>query len=193
MSIKSIENVVRAAKGHLAFIDVPSTFWPGFRVLFSLSVLMVVAQVQARDLATAAPRAEGFSSQRLERLTTHMNNAVEEGIMVGGLGMISRNGKVVYQQAYGLSDRETGTAMMEESLFRIYSMTKPITAVALMMLYEEGRFFLNDPIARYLPELSDLQLAGQQMALQRCRGRAGPSGGSAIGYAVRRIPEKTAV
>jgi CubicO group peptidase (beta-lactamase class C family) len=143
-----------AARGALSVLR------SGPPVLISLGlVLLLVTHAGARDLRTASPRGEGLSPQRLERLTAHMNKAVDDGIMVGGLGMISRNGKIVYQRTYGLSDREAGTAMKDDSLFRIYSMTKPITAVALMMLYEEGRFFLNDPVAKYLPELADLQLA----------------------------------
>ncbi len=129
-------------------------------VLMSLVLLALFAtSASARDLRTGTPSREGLSSQRLERITTHMNQAVTNGIMVGGLGMIARNGKIVYQQTYGLSDREAGTAMTDDAIFRIYSMSKPITAVALMMLYEEGRFFLNDPLAKYLPELADLEVA----------------------------------
>jgi CubicO group peptidase (beta-lactamase class C family) len=129
-------------------------------VVASLCLLLgFAAAVQARDLRTTAPGREGLSAQRLERITAHMNQAVADGIMVGGLGMIARNGKIVYQQSYGLRVREAGTPMTEDTIFRIYSMSKPITAVALMMLYEEGRFFLNDPVARYLPELADLALA----------------------------------
>jgi CubicO group peptidase (beta-lactamase class C family) len=88
-----------------------------------------------------------------------MNQAVADGIMVGGLGMIAREGRLAYSQAWGLRDREAGAPMTEDTLFRIYSMTKPITAVALMTLYEEGRFFLDDSVGKYLPELADLVVA----------------------------------
>jgi CubicO group peptidase (beta-lactamase class C family) len=100
-----------------------------------------------------------MSSERLERIDTHMHKAVADGMMVGGMGMIARNGKVVYTQTWGDSDREANKEMTEDTIFRIYSMSKPITAVALMMLYEEGKFFLNDPVAKYLPEMANLQLA----------------------------------
>ncbi len=113
----------------------------------------------ARDLPTSKPAREGLSATRLERITEHMNQAVADGVMVGGLGLIARNGRVVYEETYGLADREAGTPMREDTIFRIYSMTKPITSVAVMMLYEQGHFFLNDPVARYLPELADLQVA----------------------------------
>lgn len=113
----------------------------------------------ARDLPAGKPAREGLSAPRLERITEHMNQAVADGVMVGGLGLIARNGRVVYQETYGLADREAGTPMREDTLFRIYSMSKPITSVAVMMLYEQGHFFLNDPVARYLPELAGLEVA----------------------------------
>ena len=105
------------------------------------------------------PESLGLSSDRLERLTAHMNRAVDDGIMVGGVGLVARRGGVAYLETYGLADREAGVPMREDALFRIYSMTKPITGVAVLMLYEEGAFLLNDPIARYLPELADLGVA----------------------------------
>jgi CubicO group peptidase (beta-lactamase class C family) len=88
-----------------------------------------------------------------------MNSKVGEGMMVGGMGMIARNGKIIYSQTYGEADREAGKPMTEDAIFRIYSMTKPVTGVALMMLYEEGKFRLNDPIAMYIPEMANLQVA----------------------------------
>jgi len=127
--------------------------------LLALAWLLVVAPVSARELSTARPERLGMSSERLARLTGHMNRAVEDGIMVGGLGVIARNGRVVCRQTYGLADREADKPMPDDAIFRIYSMSKPITSVAVMMLYEEGRFFLNDPVARYLPELADLEVA----------------------------------
>ena len=105
------------------------------------------------------PERVGLAPDRLERLTAHMNRAVADGVMVGGVGMIARRGGLAYRQAYGEADRERGVPMSVDTLFRIYSMSKPITGVAVMLLYEEGRFFLNDPIARYLPELADLKVA----------------------------------
>lgn len=119
--------------------------------------LPVVAN--AKELSTSKPERAGMSSERLLRLTEMMNERVADGTMVGGLGMIARNGKIIYSETYGLADREAQRVMTDDAIFRIYSMTKPITAVALMMLYEEGKFFLNDPVARYIPELADLEVA----------------------------------
>ena len=113
----------------------------------------------ARDLPEANPARAGMSAERLERLTRHMQQAVDDGVMVGGVGLIARKGRVVYEETYGHADLEPSRPMTEDTIFRIYSMSKPITAVAVLMLYEEGRFFLNDPVARYLPELADLEVA----------------------------------
>lgn len=124
------------------------------------SMLLLAAGIStAREIPTTKPEREGFSSERLEKLTAHMNQRVTEGVMVGGMGMIARNGRIIYSETYGQADREAGRTMEEDAMYRIYSMTKPITALAVMMLYEEGRFFLNDPVAMYISELADLELA----------------------------------
>ena len=124
-----------------------------------LAVMLVVAPASAKEMSSTKPERQGFSSERLEKLTQLMNAKVEDGTMVGGMGVIARNGKIIYSQTYGQADREAGKAMTDDAIYRIYSMTKPITGVALMMLYEEGKFRLNDPIAMYIPEMANLQVA----------------------------------
>ncbi|WP_299078593.1 serine hydrolase [uncultured Paraglaciecola sp.] len=131
-----------------------STFMLSAFVLFALAL-----PASAKDIPSRKPSREGISQERLDRITDQMNKAVEDGAMVGGLGLIARNGKVVYRETYGMSDRESNKKMEDDTLFRIYSMSKPITSVALMMLYEEGKFFLKDPVAKYIPELANLQVA----------------------------------
>jgi len=129
------------------------------QLIFGLVIASLSVLVAAKELPSARPERVGFSSERLTKLTALMEERVADGTMVGGLGMIARNGKIIYNETYGQADRESGRDMTEDAIFRIYSMTKPITAVALMMLYEEGKFSLNDPIARYIPELANLQVA----------------------------------
>ncbi len=126
-----------------------------------LAVLLVLStgQALAREIPSTAPARVGLDAQRLERIGEYMNSAVDDGTMIGGMAVIARNGRIAYTQTWGMKDREAGEPMAEDALFRIYSMTKPITGVALMMLYEEGRFFLNDPVAKYIPELADLVVA----------------------------------
>jgi CubicO group peptidase (beta-lactamase class C family) len=82
----------------------------------------LASPVSAKDLAVVEPQKEGISQDRLDKLTTHMNQAVVDGVMVGGLGMIARNGKIVYSETYGQSDREANRAMTDDAIFRIYSM-----------------------------------------------------------------------
>ncbi len=127
----------------------------------ALALLVASAPLVARgnDLPSAKPEDVGLSSERLARISDHMLDRVEDGTMVGGLGMIARNGKVVYSETWGQRDREAEKPMTMDTIFRIYSMTKPITSVAVMMLYEEGHFFLNDPVARYIPQLANLEVA----------------------------------
>jgi CubicO group peptidase (beta-lactamase class C family) len=99
-----------------------------------------------------------MSAERLKRLDDHFHRLVDEGKIAGVVTWVARRGQVVHENAYGLADLETQRPMSKDSYFYVYSMTKPITSVALLMLYEEGRFQLNDPIARYLPELANLKL-----------------------------------
>ncbi len=127
--------------------------------LLSIAFLLTTSHTLAQSLPATKPERVGLDSQRLERISEHMNHAVADGVMIGGLGMIARNGRVAYQESWGLKDREANEPMTMDTIFRIYSMSKPITGVALMILYEEGKFFLNDPVARYIPELADLQVA----------------------------------
>ncbi len=129
------------------------------RLLLAALLLVPFTDALARALPETRPDRVGLDPERLERIDEHMLQAVDDGVMVGGLAMIARNGRVAYSQTWGEKDREAGRAMTEDTIFRIYSMSKPITGVALMMLYEEGKFFLNDPVAKYIPELADLQVA----------------------------------
>jgi len=106
---------------------------------------------------TTGPQA-GMSSDRLKRIDDHFHKLVDEGKIAGVVTWVARRGQVVHEDAYGLADIAARKPMSKDTYFYVYSMTKPITTVALLMLYEEGRFQLSDPIARYLPELANLKL-----------------------------------
>jgi CubicO group peptidase (beta-lactamase class C family) len=99
----------------------------------------------------------GFSASRLHALTARMQAAVDAGTIPGAVMLIARDGGVVYEKALGLQDPLAGAPMTPDSIFRIYSMTKPIVSVAVMMLVEEGRLCLSDPISRHLPALRHLK------------------------------------
>jgi CubicO group peptidase (beta-lactamase class C family) len=110
------------------------------------------------DPPAVAPEAVGLSSSRLAYIRSVMNRHVAEKQIPGAAGLIARRGKIAYQEAFGMADIETGRPMRLDTIHRIYSMTKPVTSVAVMMLYEEGKFQLNDPVAKYLPEFAKMQV-----------------------------------
>lgn len=120
-------------------------------------------------LDEASPETVGMSSERLERVGAKMQEYIDKDLVPGTVCVIARQGKVVYVDARGQRDVESGAAMTEDTIFRIASMTKPITSVALMMLYEEGAFQLFDPISKWLPEFSEMTVAipseGEQVGL----------------------------
>ncbi|HEY7466295.1 MAG TPA: serine hydrolase domain-containing protein [Dehalococcoidia bacterium] len=109
----------------------------------------------------AAPEDVGLSSEGMARLKRHVQSYVEAGKFPGAISMVQRRGKVVHFETYGQSDLETGKPVERDTIFRIYSMTKPIVSVALMTLYEEGRFQIDDPVSKFIPQLKGLKvLAG---------------------------------
>ena len=110
------------------------------------------------DPPVVAPETVGMSGHRLTNIRSVMNRHVAEKQIPGAIGLIARHGKIAYQEAYGMADIEAGKPMQLDTIHRIYSMTKPITSVAVMMLYEEGKFQLNDPVAKYLPEFAKMQV-----------------------------------
>lgn len=105
-------------------------------------------------METYLPEDVGMSSERLARISPIMEQFVKGNQMPGIMTLVQRKGKVVHLGKYGMMDIEAGKPMQEDALFRIYSMTKPIVSVALMMLYEEGRFSLNDPVSKFIPAFS---------------------------------------
>ena len=111
---------------------------------------------------TDAIRAEavtaGLDPARLERIEAWMRGWVDSGRLAGMSVLVHRRGRTVYQACVGLADRERGLAMTPDTVVRLYSMTKPLTSVALMLLYEEGRFQLDDPIAAVLPCFADMRV-----------------------------------
>ena len=105
----------------------------------------------AQTLQPAAPSAANFSDERLQRIDKVIQQAVDSGWIAGAVGFIARDGKIIYNKGFGYADKESKTKMQPGNIFRIASQTKAITSVALMMLYEEGKFLLDDPISKYIP------------------------------------------
>jgi CubicO group peptidase (beta-lactamase class C family) len=119
-----------------------------------LFVLLLSAAV-AQDLPVVKPESVGLSSERLERISTAVQRSIDDKRIAGAVTLVSRRGRVAWFKAQGMSDREAGKPMRTDAMFRICSMTKPITSAAVMMLYEEGRFLLADPVSKYLPEFKN--------------------------------------
>ena len=125
------------------------------------AALMCAAQQAARpaaEMTPVKPESVGFSTERLERLHALMRDAVEHKEVAGVVTLLARHGKVVDYHAYGLRDIASQTPMTTDTIFRDYSMTKPVTAVAMMILYEQGKWLPSDPIAKYVPEFAHLKV-----------------------------------
>ena len=122
------------------------------------SNIKVAAAGDAHDLGVAKPEAEGFSSSRLQRLHALLRQEVEDKQFAGIVTAMARHGKIVDFQTYGDRDLAGGLPMTKDTIFRIYSMTKPVTGVAMMILYERGKWSPGDPIAKYIPEFAHLKV-----------------------------------
>ena len=110
------------------------------------------------ELAVVKPETVGFSSERLERLHALMQETVDQKQLAGIVTILARHGKVIDYKAYGQKDLTTGAAMTKDAIFRDFSMTKPVTAVAMMILYEQGKWLPSDPIAKFIPEFANLKV-----------------------------------
>lgn len=104
------------------------------------------------------PEDVGFSSARLARLTEHVKLGVTKGEIPGAIVLVARNGKIAYLESFGLRDPDSGAPMKSDAIFRIASMTKPFTSLAIMMLAEEGKLSIVEPASKYLPEFKDLKV-----------------------------------
>ena len=131
-------------------------------------LLALVASVLGAEIPRVAPGEVGLSQQRLDRITRVVQQDVENGHLAGAIAVIARKGKIAYWETVGMADREAEKPMRDDTIFRIYSMTKPIVGVALMTLYEEGKFALTDPVKDSIPELGGLKvLVGKKPTLAR--------------------------
>jgi len=106
----------------------------------------------------ASPEAVGLSSERLERIGNTIERSIDGGRIAGAVALVARHGKIAYFKAFGMADREAKKPMGTDNIFRICSMSKPITSVAVMMLYEEGRFLLNEPVSDFIPEFKNMKV-----------------------------------
>jgi CubicO group peptidase (beta-lactamase class C family) len=127
--------------------------------LISYAILLQLSVAIAQKIVPfTTPEAAGFSSERLKLLDREMNDWTKKEWMQGGVALVIRNGKVAYYKAAGYNDLDTKSAMQKEGIFRIASQTKAITSVAMMMLFEEGKFLLDDAVSKYIPAFKKQQV-----------------------------------
>ena len=131
------------------------------RLALALCCLLPIA-AGAAELPRTAPAEVGMA--RLERIDAYFRAEVESKRLPGAVVMMARDGQIFYHEAFGLRDPATGAAMAKDSIFRIYSMTKPVTAVAVLMLMEEGKLRLGDPLSRFLPSFAKPKVLGEDPA-----------------------------
>lgn len=128
-----------------------------------------------KALASAAPAAVGMSAERLERLNTAMKQAVDEGRAAGIVTLVARRGRIVQWNAFGKQDLEAGTPMAKDTLFRIASQSKALTSVSAMVLIEEGKLLLSDPISKYIPAFKRTRVRVPRPTGHRKTPRSAPS------------------
>jgi CubicO group peptidase (beta-lactamase class C family) len=121
-----------------------------------VSIISLIAVGQSLPIADA--KAVGLSAERLSRIDAVMNEYVAQGKIPGMVTLIARHGKIAYYKSFGKMDIEANKPMTKDAIFRIASMTKAITSVAIMTLYEEGRFLLSEPVSKYIPEFKNPQV-----------------------------------
>ena len=126
-----------------------------FRSMIAALALSSSAGVLAQPLPTASPESVGMSPERLERITATFTKEIDDKKLPGAVVMVARHGKLVYAKSFGSLNNAAGAPMQDDSIFRIYSMTKPLVSTALMMLVEDGRVQLTDPVSKFLPSFKN--------------------------------------
>ena len=130
----------------------------GALLAMSLAAPARAAPVTTTALPSAPPDAEGFSAEGLEKLHAAMHKVVDAKALAGMTTMVIRHGRIVEFDAYGVQSLATGVPMQADTLFRIYSQSKPITGVAMMILYQQGKWRLDDPVSKFIPEFAHLKV-----------------------------------
>ena len=131
-----------------------------YLLALSLIVLTSVPSVQAAELELGRPEDVGMSSEKLARITPMLQEFVDQKKVPGAIAIVARHGKIIYFDNVGRRDIDADKPMERDSILRFYSMTKPITSVAVMMLVEEGRLDLDAPVSTYIPSWQDLKVFG---------------------------------
>jgi len=139
-----------------------------------LLLILIVFPLVAATIPNAKPEEVGLSSERLQRIHQMLQRRIDAGDIAGAITLVARNGRIAHFETHGVMDIETKKPMAKDAIFRLASMTKPITGVAIMMLIEEGKVRLTDPVSKFIPEFKDLKVA-----VPRNSAGAAPGGRSA--------------
>src|ERR1700680_280219 len=139
------------------------------KFLFAMTLALAAVPLIAGSVPTAKPEDVGMSSDRLKRINQMVQRRIDAGEMSGAVTIVARKGKVVHLEAQGLMDVESKKPMAKDTMFRVASMTKPVTGLAIMMMIEEGKVRLTDRVSRYIPEFRGMKVA---VALPAGRGAA---------------------
>jgi CubicO group peptidase (beta-lactamase class C family) len=157
-----------------------SRFRPSFAALLILACGVLTLPLQAGSIVAAKPEELGFSSERLARIHEAVQRHIDAKSIAGAVTMVVRHGRIAHFEAHGLIDIDPSRPMPKDGLFRLASMSKPITAVAVMMMIEEGKVRLNDPVSRFIPEFKAMKVAvpkpGSEAAAAPAGGRGGRGG-----------------
>lgn len=145
--------------------------------LLLAAVTIITPRLQGADLSDLPrvdPAEVGMSGDRLDRVSETMQRYIDDDLLAGTVALIARHGKIVHLEAQGWRDKEADQLMTADAIFTIMSMTKPIVSVALMTLFEEGRFLLDDPISKWLPDYADLDVVASEPGRSRTEPAARP-------------------
>src|SRR5262247_4589372 len=127
-------------------------------LLAALFTISTAVAAFAQSLPSAKPEQVGLSSERLQKITEVLKADVDKRVIPGAVVLVARHGKVAFFETVGVRDPATKVPMTKDTIFRIYSMSKPITSVSAMMLWEDGRFNLSEPVSNYIPQMGDLKV-----------------------------------
>ena len=141
-----------------------------------VAAFMVLAALPLSAAQVVEPESVGLSSDRLERINDLVDSYIDSGQITGAVTLVARRGRIAHLEAQGVMDEASGQPISTDTIFRIASMSKPVAGVAIMMLVEEGKVRLNDPVSRFLPSFADTEVA-----VARPAGRGGGFGGAAPG------------
>lgn len=117
---------------------------------------LLISSTALAELSSAKPEDVGLSSERLNRISNTLKAHVEKGKIPGAVALVARKGKIAYFESFGMGDLEKSSQMQKDTIFQIRSMTKPITSVGIMILMEQGRIYLGDPVSKYIPEFKEM-------------------------------------